>query len=217
MHTNHVLNGVRRFGMAAAHVGFACALLLGCSSNVVYHEPQPGGGAAGAAVIPDGKGLGGQNVGGGGQSSGAGGQSSGAGGGSSYSPESCRAAGGMALPSIGTPQDPARDCASGTAYGSIDAASSGWDEGGLCCAPLKDGAPIRCGARAGNTCTANEYCAYEEGGLCGAADAESFCKARPPSCIESQAPVCGCDRKTYVNSCQANAAGTGIFSAGQCS
>ena len=132
-----------------------------------------------------------------------------------YSPAACTAAGGIAVPSPGSPISAAKDCASGVALGIIDAASSGWVEGGLCCAaPLPVGKA--CGGRAGNTCSATEYCAYQDGEWCGAADAQSTCKPRPTTCVEIYAPVCGCDSNTYSNSCLAAVAGTGIYAAGKC-
>lgn len=76
--------------------------------------------------------------------------------------------------------------------------------------------PKACGARAGNTCTANEYCAYSEGLYCGAADAESVCKPRPEVCDTILAPVCGCDDETYANACVAARAGSGVRYAGPC-
>lgn len=135
-----------------------------------------------------------------------------------YSPASCEAAGGLPVPSTGVAQTPEKDCESGISLGVIDAASSGWDEGGLCCAVATDPNPTTkaCGARAGATCSNTEYCAYEEGQYCGGADAEAVCKPRPDGCIDLYAPVCGCDGVTYANSCVANAAGTGIMSAGKC-
>jgi hypothetical protein len=73
-----------------------------------------------------------------------------------------------------------------------------------------------CGARAGNTCSTTEYCAYQPGEYCGAADAESTCKPRPTACTQELTPVCGCDQKTYGNACAAAAAGIGVYSTGAC-
>jgi Kazal-type serine protease inhibitor domain len=127
----------------------------------------------------------------------------------SYTPEECAAAGGVAIADPGDGSVVAGGCPEGgTSLGMIDA---GWDEGGLCCV-----ARVACGARAGATCIAQQYCAYEEGGLCGAADAEANCRARPSACDADLKPVCGCDGKTYSNKCEANAAGTGILSSGEC-
>jgi hypothetical protein len=73
-----------------------------------------------------------------------------------------------------------------------------------------------CGGFAGFTCTDAEYCAYEPGEYCGAADASSTCKPRPTACTKELNPVCGCDGMSYGNACEANAAGTGIYTLGEC-
>ena len=73
-----------------------------------------------------------------------------------------------------------------------------------------------CGAWAGDTCAASEYCAYQAGQLCGGTDAEAICQPRPQVCDDVYAPVCGCDSKTYANSCAAAVAGTGVNAASAC-
>lgn len=119
----------------------------------------------------------------------------------------CELAGGVALPD---PGDGSLVCpGDAVAFGAIEGA--GWDEGGLCCASLR-----RCGARAGDTCTAEEYCAYQVGQLCGMADAQASCKKRPTTCSGAPSPVCGCDQTTYASECEANAAGSGIYAAEAC-
>jgi hypothetical protein len=76
--------------------------------------------------------------------------------------------------------------------------------------------PKACGARAGDTCSVNDYCAYQPEANCGGADAESICAPRPAACDDISTLVCGCDGRTYANECEANHAGTGILSFGSC-
>jgi hypothetical protein len=91
--------------------------------------------------------------------------------------------------------------------------SGGWICTLKACPPPKE---VICGGWAGNTCSADEYCAYEPGQYCGAADASATCKPRPVGCTDVYAPVCGCDQQTYGSACAAAAAGTGVFSVGPC-
>jgi hypothetical protein len=129
-----------------------------------------------------------------------------------YTLDECAAAGGVAL---ADPGDGSLVCPNdAVALGAIDGA--GWDEGGLCCPGATDPTPKQCGARAGDTCTATEFCDYRDGQLCGQADAQATCKARPSSCSGSGSPVCGCDQRTYPSACEANAAGVGIFADAAC-
>ncbi|HET7543299.1 MAG TPA: hypothetical protein VFK05_25675, partial [Polyangiaceae bacterium] len=170
----------------AANPGGVCVqavalMCLGSKWHAVYDGPcsppvgHAGAGGAGAGGASAGGGVAGLTDYGG----------RGGGGSTAYTVEACKQAGGIPVPSIGAALDPATDCDSGVALGVIDAASSGWIEGGLCCAVGRDPLPPvgkACGARAGNTCGPDEYCAYVAGDDCGAADAEATCKPRPQAC-----------------------------------
>ena len=77
-------------------------------------------------------------------------------------------------------------------------------------------------ARAAGTCKTNDQCAADEfcAKLFGACDESGKCETRPADCTERGhlrvKPVCGCDGKTYGNSCHANMAGTSVRSSGAC-
>ena len=81
--------------------------------------------------------------------------------------------------------------------------------------PAEPGTKV-CGARAGDTCADDEYCAYEPEGMCGWADATAVCKKKPEVCTMEFDPVCGCDQKEYSNACAAATAGTGVLKKGDC-
>ena len=77
-------------------------------------------------------------------------------------------------------------------------------------------AGVACGARAGDTCAADEYCAYEPGQICGWADATAKCKKKPEACTLEVDTVCGCDGKNHPNACAAAQAGTGVMAKREC-
>jgi hypothetical protein len=67
------------------------------------------------------------------------------------------------------------------------------------------------------TCSSNENCGdgnYCRFAKCG--DAAGTCQPRPVACPAVWDPVCGCDRKTYGNDCEAAVAGVSIRSRGEC-
>jgi len=73
-----------------------------------------------------------------------------------------------------------------------------------------------CGGIAGKKCSAsNEYCAVAPG-KCQVADVAGTCEKKPELCPAIVLPVCGCDKKTYNNACEAARAGISVDFTGKC-
>jgi hypothetical protein len=72
-----------------------------------------------------------------------------------------------------------------------------------------------CGGFTGELCASNEFCDFASD-TCGVSDEQGRCRARPTSCDDRLAPVCGCDGVTHSNECSANAAGVDVSASGSC-
>ena len=68
-------------------------------------------------------------------------------------------------------------------------------------------AALQCGS--GDTCVI-------PAGTCRMPDAGGICRTRPQVCYHLVKPVCGCDGKTYNNSCEAQRAGASVLHDGAC-
>ncbi len=66
--------------------------------------------------------------------------------------------------------------------------------------------------RVNGNCWKPAYCARAEGTCKG----QGVCKAKPTTCPDTTAVVCGCDSKTYNNECLAAVAGTSVSHKGEC-
>ncbi len=61
-------------------------------------------------------------------------------------------------------------------------------------------------------CSPSQYCAKRSGDC----DGPGTCQERPEACIALWDPVCGCDGRTYSNTCYAAAAGVNVLHEGPC-
>jgi Kazal-type serine protease inhibitor domain len=73
-----------------------------------------------------------------------------------------------------------------------------------------------CGGLLGQQCATGQFCNLEQTGNCGAADQTGVCEELPEACATIAIPVCGCDGKTYGNSCSAHQEGVSVAAQGPC-
>jgi hypothetical protein len=73
-----------------------------------------------------------------------------------------------------------------------------------------------CGGIAAIPCPADQYCHFKDGECRTIADVGGVCASKPTVCTADFAPVCGCDNKTYSNSCAAATAGVSVGATSAC-
>ena len=72
--------------------------------------------------------------------------------------------------------------------------------------------PIACGGKTAVACPGGQFCATPDG-QCGGT---GQCQPEPQVCPAIAMLVCGCDGKTYGNSCMANTVGVSVSTTGAC-
>ncbi|HLY55088.1 MAG TPA: Kazal-type serine protease inhibitor family protein [Stellaceae bacterium] len=73
----------------------------------------------------------------------------------------------------------------------------------------------RCGGLRGARCGPGQYCQVTPR-MCHVRRAIGVCAIRPRICPRIFRPVCGCNGRTFANSCEAAAAGVSVLHPGKC-
>jgi len=72
--------------------------------------------------------------------------------------------------------------------------------------------PRPCGELIGRDCAGDEYCYFSSGDCGGGVERQpGLCVPRPTGCDGNYEPFCGCDMRTYSNTCEAHKKGVDVY------